>query len=195
MQEDKIRWNEKYRTKPMPGAPSPFLVRHAGPAVPGGRALDIACGTGRHTAWLAEAGFRVDAVDLSDFALAQIAAHPNVTTFEADLDSYTIAPERYDLIVNVNYLDRRLFPLIRSGLKPGGLLIFETFAETPAGSEYHRPSDPLYVLQKNELLHAFLSLEILHYEERDDVNLRGEKVRVASLAARQRLQAPILTVS
>lgn len=189
MQEDKTRWNEKYRTKPMPGDPTPLLTKYAGLAETKGRALDIACGTGRHTAWLAEAGFGVDAVDLSDVALAQIDPHPGIVKIEHDLDTFKIAPGRYDLIVNINFLDRRLFPAIRSGLKPGGILIFETFTETPSGAAYHQPSDPLFLLQKNELLHAFIGLEIVYYEERDDVNLRGEKVRVASLAARQRCQA------
>ena len=76
----------------------------------------------------------------------------------------TFPRERYDLIVNTLYLNRRLFPQIGEGLRPGGLLIFETLLEPPGGAGHgERCRD--YFLKPNELLHGFLSLRILHYRE------------------------------
>ncbi len=103
---------------------------------------------------------------------------------EADLDTYKIKFNAYNLIVNCNFLERRHFPQIKEALKEGGLLIYETFIVTH-GEGYHQPSNLDFVLRKNELLHAFIGLNIIYYEERDEVNLQGEKVKVASLVARK----------
>lgn len=183
MTEDKYRWNEKHKNAPARGKASDVLQRYAGCARKG-KALDIACGTGRNTLFLAESGFCVDAVDYSDYALAQIGPHDNVRTIEADLDLYEITPQGYDLIVNCNYLDRRFFPQIKRGLKKGAVVVFETFVAA-GGEGYHQPSNPDFVLKSNELTEHFKELEIIFYEEREDVNPQGEKVKVASLVARR----------
>ena len=183
MLEDKARWNEKYMACPMPEHVSKIVKKYL-PYANAGKALDIACGMGRNTHFLAENGFEVDAVDLSDYALSKIRSLPNINTVEADLDSYRIAENSYDLVVNCNYLDRNHFPRIKAGLKEGGLLIFETFIEAE-GEEYHEPSNPDFVLKVNELLDAFGDLQVIYYEEREDVNLRDEKVKIASLVAKK----------
>jgi tellurite methyltransferase len=183
MLEDKERWNKKYLACPMPGHVAKIVEKYL-PCARVGRALDIACGTGRNTHYLAEKGFQVDAVDYSDYALSRVEERPGIHKIEADLDTYRIEPERYDLIVNCNYLDRDHFPQIIAGLKEGGVLIFETFI-IAHGEAYHQPSNPDFVLRTNELLDAFRSLHVIYYEEREDVNLSGEKVRIASLVARK----------
>jgi SAM-dependent methyltransferase len=183
MLDDKIRWNEKYRTCPIPSQVA-AVVREFAPSAPRGRGLDIACGTGRHSRYMAELGFEVDAVDLSDYALQRMGDDPRIRKIEADLEQYRIAPGCYDLIVNCNYLDRRLYGMIAEALRPGGMLIFETFLEAD-GAEYHQPSNPDFVLKPGELRSAFGALELLRYDEREDVNLRGEKVRVATFVGRK----------
>lgn len=183
MLEDKVRWNKKYLTCPMPDRVAKIIEKYL-PLARVGRALDIACGTGRNTHYLAEQGFEVDAVDYSDYALSKVKELPRIHKIEADLDSYRIAPDSYDLIVNCNYLDRNHFPQIITALKEGGVLMFETFI-TAHGEAYHQPSNPDFVLRINELLDAFRSLHIIYYEEREDVNLSGEKVKIASLVARK----------
>jgi len=184
MLEDKARWNEKYTKMPMPEKVAPVVEKYACMATIG-NALDIAAGTGRNTHYLAEKGFVVDAVDYSDYALAKIKDMATINKIETDLDTYRLEFNAYDLIVNCNYLDRRHFPQIKEALKEGGLLIFETFI-VAHGEEYHQPSNLDYVLRKNELLHTFIGLDIIYYEEREDVNLSGEKVKVASLVGRKR---------
>jgi SAM-dependent methyltransferase len=183
MLEDKQRWNIRHVEKPMRKNVEPILEKYIKNAKVG-TALDLACGTGRNTHFIAEAGFEVDAVDISDYALSCIKDIQNINKIEIDLDSYDLQTDRYDLIVNINYLNRRFFPQIKEALKSGAILIFETFIV--AHGDFDNPANPEYLLRVNELLHAFIGLDIIYYEERDDINLRGEKIRVASLVAKKR---------
>lgn len=182
MIEDKQRWNKRHIEKPMRHNVEPIIEKYTLLA-PLGYALDIACGVGRNTHYLAEKGFVVDAVDISDYALGEIRDIATINTIERDLDSYNLEVDKYDIIVNINYLNRRLLPQIKEALRDGGLLIFETFIV--AHGDFSQPANPEFLLRKNELLHTFIGLEIIYYEERDDINLRGEKTRVASLVARK----------
>lgn len=182
MLEDKERWNRRHVEKPMRKSVEPIITKYIDLATKG-KALDIACGIGRNTHYLLEKGFVVDAVDLSDYALAQVQNSKQINKIEVDLDSYNLQKNEYDLIININYLSRRLFPQIKEALKPNGLLIFETFIV--AHGDFKQPANPEYLLRVNELLHAFIGLDIIYYEERDDKNLRGEETRVASLVAKR----------
>ena len=182
MREDKERWNVRHVEKPMRKNVEPLVEKYIDLATVG-NALDIACGTGRNTHFLAKKGFMVDAVDLSDYALSCIDEDKKINKIEADLDEYTLSSKKYDLIININYLQRRFFPQIKEALKEGGVVIFETFIV--AHGDFNNPANPEYLLRKNELLHAFIGLDIVYYEEKDEVNLRGEKIRVASLVAQK----------
>ena len=182
MISDKERWNKRHIEKPMRHSVEPLIEKYIGEAEVG-EALDIACGIGRNTHFLAEKGFLVDAVDISDYALSQVKDMARIKKFEIDLDTYNLDINKYDLIVNINYLSRRLLPQIKEALRDGGVIIFETFII--AHGEFTQPVNPEFLLRKNELLHAFIGLDIIYYEERDDVNLRGENTRVASLVARK----------
>ena len=164
MLPDRLKWNQKYETDQLSVAPSSIVKQFFNLAV-GKKALDIAAGNGRNALFLADRGFAVDAVDISDTGLNLFAGkHANVHPICADLDSFDIPSNQYDLIINIKYLSRRLFPYIREGLKRGGILIFETFLDSPNGST-EQPLCRDYRLRENELLHAFLSLKILFYRE------------------------------
>jgi len=182
MIEDKQRWNKRHVEKPTRSYVEPILENYIS-HVDVGNALDIACGMGRNTNFLAKKGFNVDAVDISDYALSQVEDAENINKIETDLDSYTLEKNKYDLVVNINYLNRRFFPQIKEALKSGGIVVFETFII--AHGDFENPSNPEYLLRRNELLHAFISFEIIYYEEKEKINLRGEKTYVASLVARK----------
>jgi SAM-dependent methyltransferase len=181
MQNDRRRWNEKYQSKSVTTEPTPVLKKFYKLA-PKGRALDIASGTGKDALFLAQKGFSVEAVDISDVALQKIPKrHPNLQRICMDLDTFEIPCERYSLILNLRFLSRRLFPYIQEGLIRGGILIFETYLDEPVAA----PDDSMcrdYLLRENELLHAFLSLRILFYQELKQ-NRHGENRRMASLVA------------
>jgi len=184
MTSDKERWNHRHIDRPISTEVAVIVERFISIANTG-KALDIAAGVGRNTHYLAEKGFVVDAVDYSDVALSKIKDIATINKIEADLDTYIFDVNSYDFIVNCNYLDRRHFPLIKEALKEGGVLVFETFIMS-SGEGYHQPSNLDFVLRTNELLHAFIGLDIVYYEERDDVNNLGEKVRIGSLVARKK---------
>lgn len=185
MKGDRSRWNERYQKKQFSIEPAEIVTRFAAMAPPG-RALDLAAGNGRNSRFLAKAGFTVDALDVSDLGLRSLAgAGPNLNPVCVDLDHFDIPARRYSLIVNIRFLSRRLFPLIREGLTPGGLLIFQTYLETdhPAAAA---PSCRDYLLRTNELLHAFLPLRIIFYQEAEDPT-RDDHYQQASLVAVQSL--------
>ena len=184
MIEDKARWNIRHVKKPMKNRVAPILKKFI-EYVNVGTAIDVACGTGRNTHFLEELGFKVDAVDLSDYALSQIRDSENISKIEADLDTYNIEKNRYDLVLNCNYLNRRLMAQMSDALKDGGILIFETFIvahEKPQNGSMN----PDYLLKENELEESFKDLDIIFYEERDDINSYGEKVRIAALVAKKK---------
>jgi SAM-dependent methyltransferase len=151
---------------PAASAPSPWIVRwqHLLPA--GGRVLDVACGTGRHTRWLQQSGHRVTGVDRSPEALAGMAslAATGVELVEADLeaDGWPFASRFFDAVVVTNYLWRPLLPDIVAAVAPGGVLLYETFA---SGNEtVGRPARSDFLLQPGELLSACGGLHIVAFE-------------------------------
>jgi SAM-dependent methyltransferase len=164
MRQDRIKWNEKYRKQRYP-AEVTGVVKRFYHLAPGKKVLDIAAGNGRNAIFLSRNRFSVDAVDISEVGLAKFAGkHPNINAICADLDQFEIAPDHYDLIVNIKYLNRRLFPYIREGLKPGGVVIFHTLLES--GRIKSAPGHCRdYLLRKNELLHAFKGMRIIYYHE------------------------------
>lgn len=183
MLEDKQRWNDRYLDNPMPQTVSPIVEKYI-QHVEIGQAIDVACGTGRNTHYLADLGFSVDAVDFSDYALERVKDSLQINKIDTDLDKYNITPNKYDLIVNMNYLNRRLVSQMKDALKSGGVIMFETFIV--AHGDFNLPTKNAdYLLRTNELLHSFIGLDIIYYEERLDTNLRGERVKVASLVAKK----------
>jgi SAM-dependent methyltransferase len=167
MLQDRLKWNERYRIEKYPQAPSTIVKNHAKLAR-GNKALDIAAGNGRNSLFLAAQGYVVDAIDIAEVGLSLFAGkHRRIHTICADLDTFDIRPNCYDLIVNIKFLNRRLFPYIKAGLTPGGVLIFQSFLDISA--PHRNPPDHAdYYLRQNELLHAFLALNIVWYQEAKD---------------------------
>lgn len=146
--------------------PSEWVVKWISRITPGGRVLDLAAGSGRHTLLLAESGFVVNAVDRDVSALAELETRQTVSVLKSDLEqgSWPFKPGEFAGVVVTNYLHRPLFPHLLNALADGGVLIYETFA---AGNEvYGKPSNPDFLLQPGELLDVFGGrLRILGYEE------------------------------
>ena len=166
-------WDERYRRGEHASiAPSRLLVRVADMLATNGgrRALDIACGAGRHAIFLAERGWQVTAVDASPVGIEltkQRARERGVTveTIVANLErgEFTITPDAYDLICVFYYLQRNLFPHIRAGVHPGGTVVaaIHLTDESPDA----RPMNPAFLLQPGELSAEFQRWEITHYHE------------------------------
>lgn len=135
--------------------------------IAGRRALDIACGTGRDAVYLALQGFDVEAWDVLPDALercAQLAERNDVVvrTARRDVESPrpVIQPVSFDLILCVNFLHRPLMPQIAAGVRPGGLVAYETFVE-PQRERFGKPAREAHVLKPGELSTWFVGWEIL----------------------------------
>lgn len=190
------RWNERFASAglaPSQDAPAEWLLENEAllRELRGDdklRALDVAAGNGRNALYLAALGFEVDAVDISDVAVDQLraSAHERDLPVRAqllDLESGSLPEGPYDVVVNMNYLQRDLFGALAASLKPGGLLLFETFA--PAHIEQlDQRVNPDYVLQDNELLRAFCALHVRRYGE-GVADRSGRPRGVASLVAQR----------
>lgn len=146
------------------GAPSDWLTRWAHLLPAGGAVLDLACGSGRHTRWLAGHGFRVTAVDRDAGATEPLRSCAEVIVADIENGPWPLAGRSFDAVLVTNYLWRPLWPAIGSAVAPGGWLVYETFA---AGHERHgRPTRPDFLLQPGELLRVSqdLGLGVVAYE-------------------------------
>lgn len=149
--------------------PSPWLRRWAGLIPTGGRVLDLACGSGRHSVLLAGLGHPVAAVDI-DLGLSEVArATPGITWLKADLEGapWPLAGQRFAGIVVCNYLHRPLLDTLVDSLEVGGALIYETFAL--GQMRYGRPRNPAHLLLPGELLEvAHGRLRVQAFEDADE---------------------------
>ena len=179
-------WDARYRSgekaEDLFAAPTPLVVRTAEKLDPGS-ALDIACGTGRNSIWLAEHGWTVAAVDGAPTAinvLNQRARGLEIRTQVADLESddFKIEPGSWDLILKCYYLRRSLIPAIRAGLRPGGVAVVIVHLVQPGEATTYKHAAP------GELRGLFEGWEVLHYFEgrpEDDAH----KQAVAEVVARK----------
>jgi tellurite methyltransferase len=171
VEEDKERWDKKYDTEIYIAGrdPIPFLQDHTD-LLPKGKALDLAMGEGRNGVFLATQGFNVTGVDISEKGLKKaqaLAADQGVTltTVVADLETYEVPPNTFDVIICTYYLQRDLFPKIAAALKPGGMALIETYT---LDHLQHQPRfNKDYLLKPNELLSMLPGLRILRYQEVD----------------------------
>ncbi len=179
-------WDARYResARPLPDRPAAILAEVLS-LLPRGRALDIACGAGRNAIFLAMRGWDVTAVDFSSAALAlacsaaQAAGMPvtwertfaeppqqlhGLYLIEGDLEKLSLPRQAFDLIVCTNYLQRSLFRQIDAALRPGGVLLYETFTrdqlQFAAG-----PHNLEFLLSPGELRESFPDLATLFYRE------------------------------
>ncbi|MCK9686685.1 class I SAM-dependent methyltransferase [Scleromatobacter humisilvae] len=138
-------------------APSDWVVRWT-PLLPAGaRVLDVACGHGRHVHWLAGAGHRVTAVDREPPLLAPLAGLATTITADLEANPWPLPEQTFDAVVVTNYLWRALFPALKAAVAPGGLLIYETFAQAHAA--LGRPRRPEFLLRPGELIEVLRERE------------------------------------
>lgn len=147
--------------------PSKWVRRWAHLIAAGGTVLDVACGSGRHARWLAERGHPVAALDRDAAALAALRDVPNIATVECDLEGapWPLADDaRFAAVVVTNYLHRPLMPRLIEALAPGGVLIYETFAQ--GNESVGKPSNPAFLLAPGELLRACApDLRVIAYQD------------------------------
>ena len=169
---------------------SPWVKRFCHLVAAGAQILDIAAGGGRHGRLFLENGASVVLIDRNVAALDDLRDHPGATVIEADLETDAspfmpggpLAGKSFDAVVVVNYLHRPLLDEIIGALRPGGVLIYETFAR---GNEvFARPRNPDHLLQSGELLAAVCGkLQVIAYEHGrvDAADIPGVKQRLCAI--------------
>jgi tellurite methyltransferase len=136
-----------------------------------GRALDVACGAGRNSLYLASRGFSVDAADISKVALDRARASskaigtPAINWLEVDLyfAKKLLPTGPYQLIVLVRYVDMSLYPKLIERLAPGGLLLSEQHLS--CDQDVVGPKNAAFRLAPEELREATRALRLHHYFE------------------------------
>lgn len=169
--KDKGRWDKKYSTEVylFGEKPIPFLVDNVH-LLPKGKVLDIAMGEGRNGVYLATQGFEVLGLDISEKGLTKahkLSEKNNVTieTKVVDLENFTLEPNTYDVILCTYYMQKDLFKQFESALKPGGMIVVETYNIDYL--KYARFSRK-WALDTNELLDIFKGLRVIRYQDYDD---------------------------
>lgn len=165
---ERIKWEEAHRGKPAGGEPEPFVAEMMTLLPRGGLVLDVAAGRGRNAIALARAGMLVVAADFSAVAMRALVELARAERLEiwpllADFDKFALRDRSLDAIIDVNFLDRSLFPEFARALKPGGILLAETFLVDQA--DIGHPTDPRFLLKHYELRDLIGDLELIRYRE------------------------------
>jgi 2-polyprenyl-3-methyl-5-hydroxy-6-metoxy-1,4-benzoquinol methylase len=173
--DSKTKWNSKYKERldqwnePVV---NPRLLNLAA-SLHGGRALDIACGLGANSLFLALLNYQVEAMDISDVAINfvheqarrnQLSIHPLVCDL-TELETINWVKNSFNLVVMTYYLDRTLFPVVKSLIQQDGYFFMETFYQTSKKQQEGVSSQ--YKLQSNELLSEFSDWKIVFFEENE----------------------------
>jgi SAM-dependent methyltransferase len=167
--------------------PSDWLIAHLDLIARDRPVLDIAAGHGRHTIYLAERGWSVQAVDRNQDALATLDAHARahelpIRTTCIDLESGAVdlGVDAYGTVLVFNYLHRPLVPALMRALTPGGVLLYETF--TVRQRERGHPRNPAFLLTDGELPELVAPLTVVDQREGE-----FDGKFIASVAAQKRL--------
>jgi len=183
------KWNGRYRDTERVPCPAQVLADNLHLLPKRGRALDLACGLGANALLLAERGLEVSAWDLSPVAIERLRRESvrlglKIDTQVRDVQRLPPRPDSFDVIVVSHFLDRSLASPIWHALKPGGLLVYQTFtreAVTDSG-----PSNPEYRLGRNELIRLFPGAIVRFYREEGRVGDPTKGTRDLAMLVAQR---------
>lgn len=188
MDRERDRWEKRYGAKASSPVADPSLfLQQQCQRLPIGRVLDVACGDGRNALYLARQNFVVDAVDIAFAGLIRAKREAqrralHLCLLQADLETMVLPSCRYEVVVNVRYLNRQLLARLKRAVRVGGMVVFETFLREQA--ELGHPRNPDFLLERGELRHLFGGFEILVYQEGRFHTERDEAFLVRMLAQR-----------
>ena len=180
----RIKWNRIFQEKGWGDEPAEFLVECAEFLPAGGRAIDVGGGPGRNAFWLAQHGFDVTLVDISDEALDMAKKRAEgdgvaLSMWRLDLEVEPFPAGPWDVVFIHHYLHRPLFSVIERELAEGGVLL--VCQPTQRNFERHDHPSRRYLLAEGELPGLVPGLRVLRndeglYEDRYEVRFVGLKV-------------------
>lgn len=173
--EDRAKWDARYAEGAYDERPHPSAFLRdclEGGALPApDRALDLACGAGRNAIYLAQNGWTVDAVDISPVALERArqrsgeGAQLAIDYLEQDLDAGFAGTGRYDLIVNIRYVNLPLLHTLIGRLRPGGALLVEQHLALAEGATVVGPRNPAFRVAPGSLSRLARGLMVRRSQE------------------------------
>lgn len=192
--------------------PSQKLVEFLNDSQPtDGEALDLGCGEGRNSLFLARYGYSVHAIDASSQGIQKLEKYARSQGFDtinyevADVRTVQLKPNYYDAIIAVTILDhmreaegQQVARAMIDALKPAGFLFVESFTiHDPAASTTRDENEVIsetasfvqHFFEEGELATWFSALETILYEEimkYDDSHGEPHYHGVARLIARKR---------
>ena len=144
-------------------APSAWIQKWSALISPDGSVLDVACGGGRHMQYLAEQGHGMTGIDRSPEAIEAARAWGHAVLADIENHAWPLPGLKFDAVVVTHYLWRDLMPTLIEALAPGGVLLYETFAQ---GNEtVGKPSRPDFLLRPGELLQVCAEMRVVAYED------------------------------
>ena len=189
---ERDEWDARYRERGSESdrAASRWIIERSTGLPVDALILDLAGGTGRHAEPLARGGRTVVLVDFVHRAVATaVARHERILGVVADGSALPFGPESFDAIVCVSFLDRSLFKAFAEMLKPGGVLVYETFTrghlDVVARGAARGPRNAAYLLEAGELPTLVAPLVVQEHDEGLVVDDAGER-HVARVMARKR---------
>lgn len=169
------KWNRKHKERiNLLNEPTPNpRLSNLSSYLTGGTALDLACGLGGNSLFLAKRNYEVQALDISDVAIhfikeksvqMRLTIHPQVYDIDqSNLLNYQ--SHSFHLVVMTYYLNRSLFPNVKNMVQKGGYFFMETYFQS-SDSKNQGVSNQ-YKLHPQELLTVFKDWTILFYEENE----------------------------
>ena len=178
-------WDERYADSDylFGTAPNDFLKSVTDRLAPNSRILCLADGEGRNGVYLATLGHKVTAVDQTRVGLEKakkLAEQKQVSieTIKADLAEYDLGVESWDCIVSIFFhipsaVRAHIYPRIITALKPGGILILESYTPEQLNHGTGGPSIADLMLTKDELAQNFSEMNVKHLEELEREVIEG----------------------
>ncbi|MDW3095989.1 MAG: class I SAM-dependent methyltransferase [Gammaproteobacteria bacterium] len=163
------KWNKIYSQQDCKQAKASRVVVENAYLLPAsGRALDLACGMGGNAILLAQSNLTVNAWDISSTALDKLSKYSqennlNIVTREVDVEQQPPEKNSYDVVVVSQFLHRPTFKALCESLYIGGILFYQTFSADKVDDT--GPTNPDFLLAKNELLNFCKGMQVLVYRE------------------------------
>jgi len=153
-----------------------------------GQALDLACGRGGNALLIARCGLQTEGWDYAPAAIDTLNRFAKderlpLKGVVRDVEKFPPEPCSFDVMTVAYFLDRAIIPALKRALRPGGLIFYETWLRDALDD--CGPSKEEFRLAQNELLHMFIDLQVLSYQEHGLAGDPSQGIRnVARLIAR-----------